>query len=66
LDRSIAWYCDVLGAVVAREPFPGDRASFSGRMAVLLVGPLILDLYEHAANGGERFDPAGTGLDHLA
>jgi glyoxylase I family protein len=66
LDRSIAWYCDVLGAVVTRGPFPGDRAPFSGLTANLLVGPLILDLYQHAANGGEGFDPARTGLDHFA
>jgi hypothetical protein len=35
-------------------------------MAILLVGPSILDLYEHAANGSERFDPPSTGLDHFA
>jgi glyoxylase I family protein len=35
-------------------------------MAVLLIGPHILDLYQHDANGGERFDPARTGLDHFA
>jgi hypothetical protein len=35
-------------------------------MAILMVGPLILDLYEHAANGGERFGPARTGFDHFA
>jgi len=66
LDRTLAWYCDVLGAVVTVDPYPGDRASFSGRMAILLVGTLILDLYQHTANGGERFDPPRTGLDHCA
>jgi glyoxylase I family protein len=66
LDRTVAWYRDVLGAVVAREPYAGDRPSFSGRMAVLQIGPHILDLYQHAANGGETFGPARTGLDHFA
>ena len=66
LDRSIAWYRDVLRARVTREPWQGDRPSFSGRMAVLLIGPHILDLYQHDANGGETFDPARTGLDHFA
>ena len=66
LDTTISWYCDVLGAVVTRGPFPGDRAPFSGQTANLLVGPLILDLYHHAANGGERFEPTRTGLDHFA
>ncbi len=35
-------------------------------MAILLLGLTIFDLYEHAANRGERFEPSRTGLDHLA
>ena len=65
LDRSIAFYCDELGALLAVAPFEGYRG-FSGRMAVVLLGMTIIDLYEHEANCGERFEPGRTGLDHLA
>jgi glyoxylase I family protein len=64
LDRSITFYCDVLGAMVVRTPYNGYR--FSGRMALVTLGSTAVDLYEHAANEGERFEPARTGLDHLA
>jgi glyoxylase I family protein len=66
LERSMAFYCDVLGAVVVDEPSAGWRSSFSGRTAVVLLGSLGLDLFEHAGNDGETFDPARTGLDHFA
>lgn len=66
LDRSIAFYRDVLGAVVVRPPHDGDSPSFQGRMALVGLGSLGVDLYEHTANPGDRFDPARTGLDHLA
>jgi glyoxylase I family protein len=65
LDRSISFYRDELGALLVVAPFEGFRG-FLGRMAVVLVGMTIIDLYEHEANRGERFDPARTGLDHLA
>src|SRR5215469_12747558 len=66
LDRSIRFYCDVLGAALFREPYDGDSPSFSGRMAIVALGALGLDLIEHAQNGGEPFQPDRTGLDHLA
>ena len=66
LDRSIEYYREVLGAVLARPPHDGDRESFSGRMALIRLGSLSVDLYQHAANNDEAFDPAHTGLDHLA
>jgi len=65
LDRSISFYCDELGALLVVPPFDGYRG-FAGRMAVLLLGLTIVDLLEHSANGGEKFQPARTGLDHLA
>ena len=65
LERSIRFYCDVLGAVIIREPYGGERAAFSGRMAILVLGSQVLDLFEHSGNNGERFDPARTGLDHI-
>jgi len=66
LDRSIKFYCDALGAVLVRGPSEGDRPAFSGRMALVMLGSNGLDVYEHAGNEGERFEPARTGLDHLA
>ncbi|OBK73621.1 VOC family protein [Mycobacterium sp. 1274761.0] len=66
IERSVRFYCDILGATLliadASEP---DRR-FSGRMAILLLGGNILDLCQHPTNPGEQFDPAHTGLDHLA
>jgi len=35
-------------------------------MAIVAFGAQGLDLFEHADNGGKRFDPEHTGLDHLA
>ena len=49
-----------------REPHGGARDSFSGRLTLIMIGSLALDLYQHTANGDERFDPARTGLDHIA
>jgi glyoxylase I family protein len=66
LERSIHFYCDVLGADLWREPYDGDSPSFSGRMALLSLGGLGLDLFEHQRSGGEVFDAARTGLDHFA
>ena len=66
LDRSIRFYCDVLGAALIHEPYDGDSPSFSGRMAIVALGALGLDLIEHSANGGELFGPVRTGLDHLS
>lgn len=66
LDRSIRFYCDVLGAALLREPYDGDSSSFSGRMALVGLGMLGLDLFEHATNEGGAFEPSRTGLDHLS
>jgi glyoxylase I family protein len=66
LDRSIDFYCDVLGAALIRPPYAGDSESFSGRMALVMLGSLSVDLLQHAANDAQGFDPAHTGLDHLA
>jgi glyoxylase I family protein len=66
LDRSIAFYREVLGAILVRAPYDGDNLSFSGQLALIRLGSLAIDLYQHAATRDERFDPAQTGLDHLA
>jgi glyoxylase I family protein len=57
LDRSIAFYRDVLGAEVVRPAYEGDCESFAGRMALLTLGALGLDLFEHEANREVGFDP---------
>ena len=64
LERSLAFYCDVLGARVVRPPYDSVRGRF--RMAVIAWGPISFDLCRHDDGEGERFDPARTGLDHLA
>jgi glyoxylase I family protein len=65
LDRSLRFYCDVLTAVLMVPPCDGFSESFSGRMAIIRLGAHGVDLFQHAGNGGERFDPGRTGLDHL-
>jgi glyoxylase I family protein len=35
-------------------------------MALINLGRFSLDVYQHAGNVNERFDPSRTGLDHLA
>ena len=66
LDRSLTFYCDVLRAPLVRPPNPGESPAFSGRMALVMLGPIGLDLFEHALNESEGFSPVRTGLDHLA
>ena len=64
LDRSLAFYRDLLGLSVLAEPFEG--AVFEGREAMLLIGRVALCLQAHSANTGGVHDPTVTGLDHLA
>lgn len=65
LTRSLDFYCGVLGAVVLVPPHNVDQFNFR-RAIVMLDGPMVLDLNQHAANSGETFHPSRTGLDHLA
>jgi len=50
------------GAYTVRRRQSGVFRSY----AVVIIGSLILDLFEHSGNGGGQFDPTSTGLDHLA
>ena len=62
LDRSVAWYTEVLGF---RELF---RESDAHRSAVILRLPdteVILGLVQFASGHDGRFVPQRTGLDHL-
>jgi len=67
LERSLRFYCDVVGAdVLVDDATSVASCAFVGRAAILSLGGRVFDLYEHSRNGGERFDPAHTGLDHFA
>lgn len=65
VDRSGSFYCDVLGATLVRPPYAGDSPSFMGRMAIVSLGTTGVDVFEHSAHAGDRFDPTRTGLDHI-
>ena len=65
LDRSIRFYCDVLGTALVRPPYAGDSPAFSGRMAIVALGTTGLDLFEHAGGQRNPFNPVNIGLDHL-
>ena len=65
LNRSLDFYCRVLGAVLLISPRPVEDFDFR-RAVVAFSGSWVVDLNEHEANTGERFDPCRTGLDHLA
>jgi len=62
LERSEAFYCDVLGARVLYRLHESEW----GRRTVVTLGPHAIDLNQFARNDGGGFDPAQTGLDHLA
>lgn len=64
LERSLAFYRDLLGLGVFVDRF--DGSAFEGEEVMLLAGRTVLCLQAHAANDGERFDPTHSGLDHLA
>jgi glyoxylase I family protein len=62
VDRSMAFYCDVLGADVV---FPPHELSWGAR-GIVRLGSHFLDLNELRQGDGSRFNAARTGLDHLA
>ena len=65
LERSVAWYTEVLGLTnLASESHP-DRSGH----AVVLGTPdwsLCVGLHTHVTNDGEPFAEQRTGLDHLS
>jgi glyoxylase I family protein len=59
------FYCKVLGAAVVLSADAADN--FNGRRAIVMLSDQMgFDMNEFAANVGNAFDPACTGLDHLA
>lgn len=62
LDRSVAWYTDVLGlAMVMPTDAPGLRRVLLAHECGFLLG-----LTQHEAGTGAAFAEANTGLDHLS
>ena len=63
LERSVPWYCDVLGFEVI-----GDQSHGDGRTVVLALGAgeFVLLLQEHKAHEGTSFSEFRPGLDHLS
>ena len=65
IDRSVAWYKDVLGlAELMREDHP-DGSGY----AIVLGKPdfsMGVGLHTHAANASEPCNEARTGLDHVS
>lgn len=64
VERSTAFYCEVLGATVVRPPHRSE--TFSGKRSIVRVGPNGIDLNQFDDSSRDQFDPKRTGLDHVA
>lgn len=65
LDRSLAFYRDVLRLPIFVDTF--DGLVFDGREVMFRVRNLVFNLQEHASRDvRDEFDPVRVGLDHLA
>jgi glyoxylase I family protein len=67
LEASLDWYQRVFRAERVPMTFPHYEREDTG-YGVLLVEPrsgLAIGLHTNTGNGGEPFDEAGTGLDHV-
>jgi glyoxylase I family protein len=63
LDRSVAWYSDLLGMQVVLD---GDDETVRFKVLVHPGSGWILGLRQYAGRAGGRFDEFRTGLDHFA
>ena len=64
IERSVPWYCDVLGL----EKLMEEQHPDGGGYAIVLGKPdwsMCVGLHSHDANEAERFSEARTGLDHI-
>lgn len=61
-DRSRDWYSKVLGFRVIEE---NREDLFDEWILLHPTNRMVLCLQQHQANGGESFDPARTGGDHI-
>ena len=65
LERSVAWYCRLLGA---RDVFRNDdrRRGFKACAILEPASRTVLAFTQHDAQSREEFDPRRAGLDHLS
>ncbi|MEA2461294.1 MAG: glyoxylase family protein [Actinomycetota bacterium] len=63
LDRSRAWYADVLDWQLLME---GEDKGIRYVVGVLPDANVILGLRQHEGGTGDEFHPGRTGLDHVA
>jgi catechol 2,3-dioxygenase-like lactoylglutathione lyase family enzyme len=64
IDRSVAWYGEVLGL----ERLMEEKHPDGGGYAIVLGKPdwsMCIGIHTHDANTAERFHEARTGLDHV-
>ena len=64
IERSVPWYCDLLGVTKLMEESHPDGAGY----AVVLGKPdwsMCVGLHRHQTNERERFSESRTGLDHI-
>ena len=64
IERSVPWYCDLLGLSKLMEESHPDGAGY----AVVLGKPdwsMCVGLHTHQTNARERFSESRTGLDHI-
>ena len=67
IEASAAWYQRVFQAARVPMQFPHYEREHTG-YGLLLVDPrsgLAIGLHTNTGNGGEQFDEARTGLDHV-
>ncbi|MGI9578723.1 MAG: VOC family protein [Microthrixaceae bacterium] len=67
VEASAAWYERVLGLNRIPVPFPHHDREDTG-YGVLMVSAdmsVVIGLHHHESHGGDGFDEAHTGLDHL-
>ena len=63
LDRSKEWYTRVLGW---QPMYDGEDPGIVYSLGMLPNVGIFVTLRQHSAGTGDAFDPARTGLDHLA
>ena len=63
LDRSMAWYTDVLGLQLLA---PTQRPGIRGALFLHPSTGLIVGLAQHESSTDARFDELRVGLDHLS
>ena len=63
LERSKAWYTEVLGWQML---YDGEEEGIRFSLGMLPNVGIFVGLRQHSGGSGDGFDPARTGLDHVA